>query len=52
MAKFAQYAVAATKEALEDAGWKPTRLEEQEATVRTELTTTMETLAEQLRVFV
>lgn len=34
MAKFAQYAVAATDEALEDAGWKPTKEEEKEATVR------------------
>lgn len=33
MSKFAQYAIAATEEALEDAGWKPTREEEREATV-------------------
>jgi 3-oxoacyl-(acyl-carrier-protein) synthase len=34
MAKFAQYAIAATEEALEDAGWKPTSEEDKEATVR------------------
>lgn len=33
MAKFAQYALAATEEALEDAGWRPTREEDREATV-------------------
>ncbi|KAL1964998.1 hypothetical protein VTN77DRAFT_6198 [Rasamsonia byssochlamydoides] len=32
MAQFAQYAVAATEEALEDAGWKPTSHEQREAT--------------------
>ncbi|KAJ5150866.1 uncharacterized protein N7482_010118 [Penicillium canariense] len=32
MAKFAQYAMAATEEALEDAGWKPTLFEQREAT--------------------
>jgi len=35
MAKFAQYAMAAAEEALEDAGWKPTTCEEKEATVKT-----------------
>lgn len=34
MAMFAQYAMAATEEALEDAGWKPTVFEQREATVR------------------
>lgn len=34
MARFAQYAMAASEEALEDAGWKPTSFEEREATVR------------------
>ena len=34
MAMFAQYAMAATEEALEDAGWKPTDFEQREATVR------------------
>lgn len=34
MAKFAQYAMAASEEALEDAGWKPTGPEDLEATVR------------------
>lgn len=34
MAMFAQYAMAATEEALEDAGWKPTKFEQREATVR------------------
>jgi hypothetical protein len=34
MAMFAQYALAATEEALEDAGWKPTKFEQKEATVR------------------
>lgn len=34
MALFAQYAMAATEEALEDAGWKPTKFEQREATVR------------------
>lgn len=33
MALFAQYAAAATEEALEDAGWKPTSHEHREATV-------------------
>jgi 3-oxoacyl-[acyl-carrier-protein] synthase II len=33
MAKFAQYAMAASEEALEDAGWKPTVFEQREATV-------------------
>lgn len=33
MAMFAQYAMAATEEALEDAGWKPTVFEQREATV-------------------
>lgn len=33
MAHFAQYAMASTEEALEDAGWKPTAFEEREATV-------------------
>jgi 3-oxoacyl-[acyl-carrier-protein] synthase II len=33
MALFAQYAMAATEEALEDAGWKPEPLEQREATV-------------------
>lgn len=32
-AKFAQYALAATQEALEDAGWKPEKEEEKEMTV-------------------
>ncbi|KAJ5088284.1 mitochondrial beta-keto-acyl synthase [Penicillium angulare] len=32
MAMFAQYAMAATEEALEDAGWKPTAFEEREVT--------------------
>ena len=32
MAKFTQYAIAATEEALQDAGWKPTRQEDQEVT--------------------
>ncbi|KAL4885318.1 3-oxoacyl-synth [Aspergillus karnatakaensis] len=32
MAKFAQYALAASEEALEDAGWKPTAVEQLEAT--------------------
>jgi 3-oxoacyl-[acyl-carrier-protein] synthase II len=31
---FAQYAMAATEEALEDAGWKPEPFEQREATVR------------------
>lgn len=35
MAKFAQYAMAAAEEALDDARWKPTTVEEKEATVRT-----------------
>lgn len=35
MALFAQYAMASTEEALEDAGWKPTAFEEREATVST-----------------
>ena len=35
MAKFAQYAMAAAEEALDDAGWKPTTCEEKEATVKT-----------------
>lgn len=33
MAMFAQYAMAAAEEALEDAGWKPTAFEQREATV-------------------
>lgn len=33
MARFAQYAMAATDEALEDAGWKPSAHEQREATV-------------------
>ena len=33
MALFAQYAMASTEEALEDAGWKPTTFDEREATV-------------------
>lgn len=33
MAQFSQYAVAATDEALEDAGWKPASHEDREATV-------------------
>lgn len=33
MALFAQYAMAATEEAVQDAGWKPTSLEEREMTV-------------------
>ena len=33
MALFAQYSMAATEEALEDAGWKPTSIEQREATV-------------------
>lgn len=33
MALFAQYAMAAAEEALEDAGWKPTPFEQREATV-------------------
>ncbi|PYH47761.1 putative beta-ketoacyl synthase (Cem1) [Aspergillus saccharolyticus JOP 1030-1] len=32
MARFAQYAMAASEEALEDAGWKPTTFEQREAT--------------------
>jgi 3-oxoacyl-[acyl-carrier-protein] synthase II len=32
MAKFAQYAMAAAEEALEDAGWKPTTHEQKEVT--------------------
>ena len=33
MARFAQYAMAASEEALEDSGWKPTEFEKREATV-------------------
>jgi 3-oxoacyl-[acyl-carrier-protein] synthase II len=33
MALFAQYAMAATEEALEDAGWRPELFEQREATV-------------------
>lgn len=33
MALFAQYAMAATEEALNDAGWKPEPFEQREATV-------------------
>lgn len=33
MAKFAQYALAASEEALEDAGWKPRGVEQLEGTV-------------------
>lgn len=32
MAKFTQYAIAATEMALEDAGWRPTKQEDKEAT--------------------
>lgn len=34
MAQFSQYAMAATAEALDDAGWKPTTDGQKEATVR------------------
>jgi len=39
MARFAQYAMAATEEALEDAGWRPRTedVEEREMTVRLSL---------------
>ena len=33
MATFAQYALAATEEALQDAGWKPEKEEDLESTV-------------------
>lgn len=33
MAKFAQYAMAATEEALQDANWKPKPFEQREVTV-------------------
>lgn len=33
MALFAQYAMAATEEAFQDAGWRPTSFEEREMTV-------------------
>lgn len=33
MALFAQYAMAATEEALEDAGWRPELFEQREVTV-------------------
>lgn len=33
MARFAQYAMAATEEALEDAGWKPAAFGQRERTV-------------------
>lgn len=33
MARFAQYAMAATEEALEDAAWMPTSLQQKEDTV-------------------
>lgn len=33
MARFAQFAIAATEEALEDAAWRPTTDEQREATV-------------------
>lgn len=33
MAKFAQYAMAATEEALQDANWKPEPFEQREVTV-------------------
>lgn len=33
MAKFVQYAMASTEEALVDAGWKPQSFEDREATV-------------------
>lgn len=33
MARFAQFAMAATEEALEDAAWRPTSDEQREATV-------------------
>jgi 3-oxoacyl-[acyl-carrier-protein] synthase II len=35
MARFAQYAMVASEEALDDAGWKPEKEEDLEATVRT-----------------
>lgn len=34
MSKFAQYALAAASEAMDDAGWKPTREQDLEETVR------------------
>lgn len=34
MARFAQYAMVASEEALKDAGWTPTQEDELEATVR------------------
>lgn len=34
MAIFSQYAMAATEEALEDAGWKPSSEDDRESTVR------------------
>lgn len=37
MARFAQYAMVSTDEALEDAGWKPSAFEQREATVCLEL---------------
>lgn len=33
MARFTQYALAATEEAVEEAGWKPAGFEQREATV-------------------
>ena len=39
MAKFAQYAMAATEEALQDANWKPELFEQREATVCVEYVT-------------
>lgn len=36
MARFAQYALVASKEALSDAGWAPKKEEDLEATVRFE----------------
>jgi 3-oxoacyl-(acyl-carrier-protein) synthase len=34
MARFAQYALAASEEALQDAGWMPSTFEQKESTVR------------------
>jgi 3-oxoacyl-(acyl-carrier-protein) synthase len=48
MAQFAQYAMAATEEALQDANWKPEPFEQREATVcmgiRADLTAILTTL--------
>lgn len=41
MAKFAQYAMAATEEALQDAEWKPEPFEQREATVCVEICTNL-----------